>query len=66
MTIDILDWDITYTELMYWIAETGAELDAVSELGGMYGGSGFPSTKYKFRDEEDYVAFKLAFQKEKK
>lgn len=65
MIIDILDWDITYTELMYWISETGAELDAITGPGS-FGGVGSPSTKYEFRDEEDFVMFKLKFAKEHK
>ena len=61
MVIDILDWNITHTDLMQWVAETGAKLDAISRAGWFAGGP--PSTKYKFRDEEDFIMFKLAFQK---
>jgi len=68
MVIDILDWDITYTELMQWISITGAELVAITGLGGFgaFTGSVGPCTKYEFYKEEDFVMFKLAFQKEKK
>jgi len=62
MIIDILDWDITYTDLMQWVAETGAELYAITHAGWLAGGT--PGTKYVFRDEEDFVMFKLKFAKE--
>jgi hypothetical protein len=64
MIIDILEWRITYTELMHWIATNGAVMHAITGLGGMFNGRGAPSTTYEFRNEEDYIAFKLAFQKE--
>ena len=64
MIIDIFDWDISYTDLMYWISQTGAEIHAITGLGNIYGGRGSPSTKYEFLNEEDYIAFTLSFQKD--
>jgi len=60
MIIDILDWDLTYSDLIDWISENDVELDAING----YGGRG-PSTKYMFRNEEDLIAFKLKFAKER-
>jgi hypothetical protein len=60
MIIDILDWDLTYTELVEWVAENDIYLDAINGYGGRD-----PSTKYIFRDEEDFVVFKLKFAREK-
>jgi hypothetical protein len=59
MIVDILDWDLTYTELIEWVSDNNVDLDAING----YGGRG-PSTKYVFRREEDFVAFKLKFAKE--
>lgn len=61
MIIDILEWDITYTELVHWISTTGAVMHAISG----YGVRGVASTRYQFENDSDYVAFKLSFQKEK-
>ena len=59
MIIDILDWDLTYTELVDWVSENDITLDAINGYGGG------ASTKYTFRDEEDFIAFKLKFAKER-
>jgi hypothetical protein len=58
MIIDILDWDLTYTDLVEWVSENDIVLDAINGYGGG------ASTKYTFQDEEDFVAFKLKFAKE--
>lgn len=60
MIIDILEWDITYTDLMNWIATTGAVMHAISG----YGVRGVMSTLYRFENEDDFIAFKLAFPKD--
>ena len=59
MIIDILDWDLTYTELVDWVSENDITLDSINGYGGG------ASTKYTFRDEEDFIAFKLKFAKER-
>jgi len=59
-TINILEWDLTYTDLVNWIQDREANVYAVS-----FYGAGAPSTQYKFENDEDFVAFKLAFRKEK-
>jgi hypothetical protein len=58
MIINILDWDLTYDELVNWVAENDIVLDAINGYGGG------ASTKYVFQDEEDFVAFKLKFAKD--
>lgn len=55
--IDINDWDITYTELMYWIADTGARLKSVTTDARRI------PTEYEFERDEDALAFKLKFSK---
>ena len=60
MIIDILDWDLTYTDLVEWVSENDIVLDAIN------GSADGASTKYTFQDEEDFVAFKLKFARENK
>ena len=57
MIIDILEWELIYTDLIEWVAENDIVLDAINGYGGG------ASTKYTFRNEEDFVAFKLKFAK---
>lgn len=52
ITINLLDWDVTYTELAQWANDTGAEVYAVTG----------PGMKYKM-SEKDLVAFKLTFKR---
>ena len=52
--INILEWDITYQELIDWAAETGADVYAIASYG-----DNNPSTRYGFTEEKDFVAFKL-------
>ena len=56
--INILEWDITYQELVDWAAETGADVYAIASYG-----ANNPSTRYGFTEENDFVAFKLKFGK---
>jgi len=57
MIIDIFDWDLTYYELVKWVTENDITLDAINGYGDG------ASTKYTFRDEKDFVAFKLKFSR---
>jgi hypothetical protein len=59
MIINLLEWDLTYTEFVNWVAENDIVVDAINGYGGG------ASTKYKFRDEEDFIIFKLIFVKTK-
>lgn len=56
MIIDILDWIITYDELLQWVTDNDIVLDAING----YGNHGL-STRYIFQNEEDFIAFKLKF-----
>jgi hypothetical protein len=58
MIINLFDWDLTYDELVNWVAENNIVLDAINGYGGG------ASTKYIFQDEEDFVAFRLKFAKD--
>lgn len=60
MIIDLLDWDLTYYELLQWVSENDINLAAINGYGAG------ASTKYTFRDEEDFVAFRLKFAKERR
>jgi hypothetical protein len=55
--IDIADWDIGYIELINWVNDRNIRLYAIAGFG--------QGTGYSFDQEEDLVAFKLAFRKEK-
>ena len=59
MIINLLEWNLTYTEFVNWIAEKDIVLDAINGYGGG------ASTVYKFRDEEDFIVFRLTFLKTK-
>jgi hypothetical protein len=59
MKINILEWNITYSELMEWVAVNDIMLHAINGYG-----SG-ASTVYQFYSEEDYIAFRLKFAKER-
>ena len=55
-TIDMRDWDVSYTELVKWVSETGADLYAVNTIGGD------GRKLYCFTRLEDLTAFKLKFK----
>ncbi len=52
ITINLIDWDVSYTELTQWAKDTGADVYAVTG----------PGMKYKM-SEEDLVAFNLTFKR---
>jgi hypothetical protein len=56
--IDLLEWNCSTVDLVYWATSTGAEVYAQNNVGANSHGA-----YYAFVDEEDFVAFKLAFQK---
>ncbi len=56
ITIDLIEWNITYTEFTKWCIDTGAKVYAVTSSGS--------STKYMF-EEADLLAFKITFAKGK-
>jgi hypothetical protein len=60
-TINLHEWNISYTELVQWAEETGSEIFAFVH----HGGAG-PSATYGFEKEEDLLAFKLKFAKEER
>ena len=59
--IDLRDWHISYTELVEWCEETGADVYAVIHPVG-----NGPSAQYRFEHEEDFLAFQLKFAREQK
>jgi len=59
MIIDILDWNLSYTDLIDWVIENNVVLDAIDGYGDRWG----TGTKYIFQNEEDFIAFKLKFTK---
>ena len=59
MTINLLEWDITYNEFIDWVLSNKADVYAVASVG-----ANTPVTHYLFEKEEDFVAFKLVFRKE--
>lgn len=61
MIIDLLEWNVTYTDFVKWITENNIATAAISGYGS---GAGFISTKYDIFNDEDSVAFKLKFSKE--
>lgn len=49
--INLIEWDVTYTELALWASDTGARVFAHA------------SGKFKYEiDDQDFTAFKLAFK----
>lgn len=51
VTINLLEWDVTYTELAQWAMDTGATVRAVT------------SGNFNYEMEEtDYTAFKIKFK----
>ncbi len=52
--IDLMEWDITYSELAQWAGDTGAKVYSVVRTSGR-------NTIYEM-DEQDFVAFKLTFK----
>jgi len=56
-TIDLYKWDLTYAQFRDWIAETGANVYALT-----YGGNNITDARYVFEEEGDYLAFTLTFK----
>lgn len=56
--IDILEWDITYHELVEWVSRNDVVLIPVNGYGAG------ASTVYIFEKDIEYMAFALAFHKE--
>lgn len=56
--IDLLEWDVTYDELVRWCLERNVDLYAIS----LNGGNGI-SAPYGFSKKEDLTAFTLTFRK---
>lgn len=59
--IDLLEWDITYSEFVTWTKTTGAVVYASATIG-----ANDPRTRYYFEKDEDLSIFKLTFQKERR
>ena len=57
--IDLNEWDIDYTYLVRWALENEVELYAVNTYG-----ANSSQKQYAFTQEEDFLAFKLTFQKD--
>jgi hypothetical protein len=58
LSIDLRDWDVTYTDLVKWVTENNVDLWGVNAMGGN------GAKIYVFSKPEDLTAFKLRFAKE--
>lgn len=59
-TINLREWNISYTELVEWCEKTNSEVYAVIH----HGGNG-ASAMYGFEKDEDLLAFTLTFSHKK-
>jgi hypothetical protein len=56
--INLKDWEIRYTKFVQWAVDSGADVYAIFH----HGGAG-ATTQYGFESKEDYIAFKIKFER---
>ncbi len=60
-TINIYEWDLSYSELIEWATETKSDVHALTR-----NSNNITDSMYVFENDEDYIAFLLKFRQKRK